>query len=143
MLPAIIRRNPSTTITVFFAVVALLPPVVADARDQSEALGVSPRFWLVVSAILAAAAILGQGWQQITPLLERAKWGAPEIIALIAAVVSYLQAALDDLTTALDPIGIPPSFWVGVGLFLTLVAHFIRVLKTVRPNTEATAPKAT
>lgn len=129
-----IKRNPSSSITAFFAAIALLPPFVNEFRDAAAPLGVDPAVWLIVSAVLAGGVVVGQMWQAIAEFTVGVTWGAPSVFGFIVAAATGVAPFVADLAGALDPLGVPNTVWVAVSAGLTLVTLFGRVWQAVAPG---------
>jgi len=60
-----VSKGLATYVGLIGAAAAVLIPLVADLRDAAEPLGVPPQTWVIVSAVLAVAVILGRMAQAV------------------------------------------------------------------------------
>lgn len=130
LAPATIRRNPSTSISALFAALAIITPFVNELRDATDPFGVPPSVWVAVTAILGAAAVLGQVWQRAKGSVPT-RWEPEDIAIFVLALAAYIAPVLGDLAGALDPLGVPQAVWVLAGAGLNVVGLLGRVWKAV------------
>lgn len=136
-----IRRNPSTAITSAFAFLLALIPVVDDIRDAAEPFGIDPQVWLVLSAVLAIAAVLGRMYQAVRSTVP-VSWGLPSIFGFVAAAATALTPMIADLADAAAPLGVPNDVWLKVSSALVVATLFGRIYQATAP-TPAPGPVVT
>ena len=129
-----IKANPSQAIGFFFSFVGLvLMPAIASIQEEAVILGASPRVFVVLGAVMLAVTIAGRVWQSLRGSWP-VTWGWSSTLGFLAAGVAELVGVLSDLSDALDPIGVPSSFWYSVGIALAAVTKLLRYAQAVDPG---------
>lgn len=129
----LIRRNPASTITTLLAAVAAFIPFIGKLQEDTAPLGVSPAFWVIVSAVAASVVILGQMWQRAQSYTVGVSWKAPSSWGYLLGGVGLLTPFIADLQGTLDPVGVPQSVWFAVGSFITVATTIGRYWQAVFP----------
>lgn len=117
-------RIPIGFSTIFGAIgfgATLLIPLVGQLADATAPFGVSPRVWVVCSALLAALVLVGRYGQAITDSVSNVDIGWPTIAGVIGSAAALLVPAVAEFADVTKPVGVAPAFWVGVSAVLAAV----------------------
>lgn len=126
-----VKANPSQFIGFLFSFVGLvLMPAIAAIREEAELLGASPRVFIVLGAVMLAVTIAGRVWQKMRGSVP-VTWGWSSALGFLSALVAEVMGVLQELSDALDPIGVPSAFWYSVGIALAAVTKVLRYAQAV------------
>ena len=126
-----IKANPSQAIGFFFSFVGLvLMPAIASIADEAELLGAPPWLFPAMGAVLLAVTIAGRVWQAVKGSVP-VSWGVASTVGFLAALVAELAANLQAFSDALEPIGVPASFWHVIAVGLAAVTSLLRYAQAV------------
>jgi len=76
--------GPTTVFSVVVAALTAAVPLVGELADAAAPLGISPEFWVKVSALIASLLIAGRYGQAIVAAYGEAKGVSPAVVAVAA-----------------------------------------------------------